>query len=310
LLFAVSLLAVAAGAGGEEAFLDVVVSGEHFRVGDRVSMTVAARGGEDLLWGEPRLADETESRWALVDGPREISGTRPPAWELVVAPLELGDLELPSPLAVVRSPDGATLEVSAREFPSVTVASVLPSEGEAEPQPLRDPIGVSGFPWEWVLPLVGLIGLPLLGALAAVFFASRRLLGEAAPWRRPAATPLQEFEELLERLEGRVGREPPEGVCDRLASGLRHYLQRQSGEPAEDMTSFELRLLARQSGWPERVQRGIQTAMAMADRVRFGRRPADDAELRNALKTVGEAARTIDEVLTPDEDEAAGEAVG
>ena len=29
------------------------------------------------------------------------------------------------------------------------------------------------------------------------------------------------------------------------------------------MTSFELRLLARQSGWPERVQRGIQTAMAM-----------------------------------------------
>ena len=92
--------------------------------------------------------------------------------------------------------------------------------------------------------------------------------------------PLAELEALASELEERVGREPADGVCDRLAAGLRHYLERRTGEPAEEMTSFELRLLARDRGWPETTQRLVQRVMGVADGIRFGRRPSTDEELR------------------------------
>ncbi len=303
------LLAVTCGVAAEEPTLDVMVSGDTFRVGDRVAIRVVARGGENLLWGELQLAADAEGRWALVEGPREIPEARPPAWEAVVAPLELGELELPSPLAVVRSDDGTTSEVSAAKLPAVTVVSVLPEEGDAEPQPLRDPVGVTGFPWEWVLPLVALLLVPLVGVAWMVFGVSRRLLGQAVSGR-PVVSPLDEFEDLLSRLGDRIGREPSEGVCDRLASGLRHYLQRQCGEPAEDMTSFELRLLVRRLGWPEGIQRGIHGVMTTVDRVRFGRIPSDESEMRTILGTSAEAARAIDALLSPEQEAAAEEVAG
>ena len=62
------------------------------------------------------------------------------------------------------------------------------------------------------------------------------------------------------------------------------------------MTSFELRLLARALEWPDTVQRGVQAVMSVADRVRFGRFPADDRELRRALEPpIG--VRTDTEIL-------------
>jgi hypothetical protein len=77
------------------------------------------------------------------------------------------------------------------------------------------------------------------------------------------------------------------------------------------MTSFELRLLARQQDWPEDVQRGIQAVMGVADRVRFGRFAADDSELRRAIETSRDVARCLEDHLAvddedPEELEAAG----
>ncbi len=296
-----SLLALAASAAAsdEPPVLEVTVPPGAVSVGDRVPVRVVARGGEDLMWGELRIASESEKSWAVVEGPRELAGARPPVWELILAPMEVGEITAPAIAAVVRDPGGEPREVAATDLPMVTVASVLPVDEEAQPAPLRGPIGVSGFPWEWVGPLA----VPVLGLAAALAWWGRRRrpFGEGAAVS-PVA-PIDELEAVLERLRGRVGREPSEGVCDRLASGLRHYLERRSGQPAEEMTSFELRLLARNLGWPEKIQRGIQTVMGTADRVRFGRMAADDVELGRAIDLALETALDLEEHLRPDEDE-------
>ena len=278
-----------AAAGAQDAVLEISVPGSSVRIGDPVRLRVTARGGEDLLWGELHVAIEESGPWVLVDGPHELEGARPPVWELVVAPMELGELALPSVGAAVRDASGEVREVAAADPPTVDVASVLPEGEDAQSVGLRDPEGVHGFPWEWVVPL----GLPLLAAAcAAVWWGRRRrsVLLEA----RPAIDPLPEFEALLGQLETRIGREPAESICDRLAVGLRHFLGRQSGEPAADMTSHELRLLARRLRWPDGVQRGVQDAMSVVDRVRFGKMTQDESGLRRAIAGTREWSQELD----------------
>jgi len=304
-----SALCSAAAVGfAAPAVLEVTVPSDAVRVGDRVPVQIAARGGEELMWGELEVAVEAAGPWAVVDGPREVAGARPPVWELVLAPMAVGEIEVPELSAGVRDADGEASEVGASELPTVNVVSVLPAEEEAQPAPLRGPLGVSGFPWEWVLPLA----LPVLCAAAALAWWGRRRRGRVGEVGAVFLAPFDELVALLDRLEGRVGREPAESICDRLAGGLRHYLERATSEPAEEMTSFELRLLGRKQDWPDPVQRGIRAVMSIADSVRFGRVPAAEGELRQAIETGRDAARRLEEHLAVDDDQepAELEAVG
>ena len=283
----------------EIAFPDASIS-----VGDRLPVRVTARGGQDLLWGDLDVGVEPDGDWALIDGPRGWAGSRPPAWELVLAPMEVGEIEMPPMAAVVRGADGQPFEVTAAGLPAVNVVSVLPPDEEVDPVALRGPIGVSGFPWEWVVPL----SVPVLGLAAAIaYWRRRRHGGETASV--PQLAPFDEFEDLLRRLEGRVGSEPAEGVCDRLAAGLRRYLERRSGEPAAEMTSFEMRLLVRRLGWPEAAQRGIQQVMNTVDLVRFGRTSIEERELRRAIESSRDSAGRIEDLLRQEEENGA-EAAG
>jgi len=302
-----SLIAAPAVAAGP-ATLELAVGDSPVRVGDRVPVRVTARGGDDLLWGGLEVLAPADGPWVVVEGPREIEGTRPPVWELVLIPVQVAELSLPVITASVRDAAGVGSEVTAVEVPTVTVATVLPEGDEAQPVPLRDPVGVSGFPWEWVLPLA----VPVMLAAAALAWWSRRRRSASTAAREiPRMTALAEVEALLDELVARVGREPAEGVCDRLAAGMRRYLERQSDQPAEDMTSFELRLLAKRLGWSESVRRGLQEVMALVDSVRFGRLPTDEARLRRVLDMARDLARDLDRQLVPDvEAEQAAEVAG
>ncbi len=307
LVAVVAVLATGVVAAADPAALEVTVAAGPVRVGDRVPVRVTARGGGDLLWGDLRVAVEPDGPWVVVEAPREIEGARPPVWEMVLAPMEVAELDLPGITASVRDPGGTGGEITAASEQKIVVTSVLPEGDDVEPVPLRDPVGVSGFPWEWVLPL----GVPVLAAAAAFAWWGRRRRAADGDREVPSQAPLEEFENLLDRLGERVGREPAEGLCDRLAAGLRRYLERQSGEPAEDMTSFELRVMARRLGWSEHVRRGLQEVMAVADSVRFGRLPTDDARLRGAVDSARDIARDIDRQLAAQtESAAAAEAVG
>jgi len=302
---AILVAASAAVAAADPPSLEIAASPAQLRVGDRLEVMASARGGDGWLWGELSVALEPGGPWALVDGPTAVPGTRPPAWRLTLAPMALGDQTLPTITVSARSSDGETTEVTSDEPVSVSVVSVLDGdEGNTDPAPLRGPVGVRGFPWEWVVPITGAL-LPLLAGVAWLW----RGRGQTDEAGRTLVPPFAELEALASALDGRVGREPADGVCDRLAAGLRRYLERRTGEPAEEMTSFELRLLARRRGWPETSQRLVRGVMELADGIRFGRRPATDEELRRAIAQALDAARSIEAFLDAAErDRAAAEA--
>ena len=273
--------------------LELEVSPTSVRVGDRVEVLASARGGDGWLWGELTVALDPGGDWELVDGPTAIPEARPPVWKLELAPMALGEQSLPSISVSARSSDGETAEIESAGPMTVSVVSILADEEEnPAPAPLRDPIGVRGFPWEWALPITGVL-LPLLVGMAWWW----RGRGRPVMAGRAFLQPLAEFEALASELDGRVVRESADGVCDRLAAGLRHYLERRTGEPAEEMTSFELRLLARNRGWPELSQRLVQRVMGVADGVRFGRRPSTDEELHGAIAQALDAARSVEAFL-------------
>jgi hypothetical protein len=179
------------------------------------------------------------------------------------------------------------------------VASVLPPEGEAEPAPLRNPLGVHGLPWEWFVPIL----LVLVPALAAQYWwlsRRRRVAEDDVDAHLP---PLEQFEKLAGELSAGVGVSPAEEICDRLAGGYRRYLERRTGDPTLEMTSFEMRVLARRRSWPEATQRSIQRVMGVVDGVRFGRRSVPGAELDQAVAAALDGAHALERHLAPADDD-------
>lgn len=293
------LLGCVASVAADEPSLELEISQSSVRVGDHVEVLASARGGEGWLWGELTVALEPAGPWELVDGPVAVPETRPPVWKLTLAPMELGDRVVPSIAVSVRSPDGEAVDISSDDKPTVSVVSILSGEeGDAASAPMRDPVGVRGFPWEWILP-VAVVLLPLLAGVVWWW----RGRGRSGTADQPMLAPLAELELVVAELEKRIGREPPAGICDGLAAGLRRYLERRTGEPAEEMTSFELRLLARRRGWPEGAQRLVQRVMELADGVRFGRRPSTDDDLRAAAGGALDTARMVETFLREAEEE-------
>ncbi len=278
-----------------DASLEIRVPDHAVTVGDQVSVRVQAHGGDDGLWGDLVLSPGFEKSWAVAEGPREIPRATPPAWEIVLVPLALGDLELPEIQASLREADGQAVNIAPAETSTVTVASVLAPEDEGQPSPLRNPVGIVGFPWEWVAPIFGLLA-PLL-VLAAWWW--RRRSGVDVEAGVPRLAPIDELERLLGEVQGEIGRSPAAVVCDRLAFGIRRYLERRTGEPAAEMTSHELQILARHAGWPKNVQMGLQGLTGVADGVRFGRRSVADSDLVATGQSARDIGRELEIHLTP-----------
>lgn len=294
---AAALALVAVSALAAEPTLEVSAPRGPATVGDRVPVRVQARGGEGWLWGELAVQVTADGPWAVIDGPHEVAGARPPAWQLTLAPMKTGAIPLPEMRASVRPPDGEPRAVKPGETHSLEVASVLPQGEEAEPSPLRSPIGVHGLPWEWLAPIL----IVLVPALAAQHWWLRRRRRAVPEEAGASLPPLAQLEELARALESGLPGSQPELVCDRLAAGLRRYLERRTGEPALEMTSFELRMLARRRGWPEAVQRGLHRVTKVVDSVRFGRCGVGEGELRQAISTAVDSARGLELHLEPAE---------
>ncbi len=279
------LLAAAAASG---AGLQVSVAGRGpFAVGDRIEVTVTAPPGP-RTWKAPELAGGADDAWAVAGEPRMVE---PGRWTMELVPLRTGTLPLPG--LVVR--DAAGTAVSAPPgSASVEVTSVLPpGTAVPTPDPLRAPVGVRGLPWEWVPPVLALL-LPL--AFVAWVIARRRRqrvpggVGDAAP----ELPPIQELERALAAIRRDLGKEPAAATCDRLAAAVRRYLERRLGEPAMEMTTFELKRMARRHGWPHGLQHALTRALETADRVRFARAKLSQAELAGAVASAEDLGRALE----------------
>jgi len=249
-------------------------------------------GGTGWLWGKLEAAPGDQLRWAVVAGPHAVPDADPPAWEITLAPLQTGELEPPVLSVTVRPPEGEPVTAAPTKVPKIEVVSVLPPDGPVKPAPLADPVGVHGFPWEWVLPATAVVVPATL--LAWWLWRRRRRRREGLDEKARALPPLEELSTLLERLRSGVGRLPAGQLCDGLAAGVRRFLERRTGAAALEMTSFEVRRMARRAAWPEDVQRGLGAVLSVADSVRFARRPAGESELVTAFERALEAAEGLE----------------
>ncbi len=287
-LFGLMLLAVRPLTAAE--LVATVDSPGPLTVGEAVSVTVVARGGDDSwLWGEPEVEIEANGAWELLSL-QPVDNADPPAWSARMAPMQLGQLELPPMRVTVRTPERRTIAV---EKPGqVQVVSVLEEGGQAEPAPMREPVGVAGFPWEWVAPLM----VPLLfGVMLGLLWRRRKATASTIP---PALSPIEELERAVRAIEEAIGQDEDLVVCDRLAVALRRYLERRTGEPATDMTSQELRVVGRQHGWAQPVQRAFDRMLTVVDHARFAQRPVGSDELVAAVAWLQEGARSLEADLT------------
>lgn len=300
LLFAVAMVLPAAAQASPA--LELVAPDRKLTVGDRLTVRVNARGGAGLLWGEPKIECGPEARWSLVGKPAPVPDSEPPAWRVTLVPLAVGKLELPKISVPVRSRDGKQ-DLAVGTPVTVTVASVLPPDGKVKPAPLDDPVGVQGFPWEWAPP-VALAAFPLV--LLGLWWWLRRRRRTRSGGGVTRLAPLDELLEAVRRLEAQVGRVPPEEICDGLSGALRRFLERRTGRPALEMTSFEVRRMARERLWPEGIQRSLQEVLNVADAVRFARRRAADPTLAAAVRSAEGAAQELEAHLSRSA-EAAGE---
>ncbi len=299
---AVGLAGVLSAAAQEAPELEASVRSGAVTVGDVVQVTIHARGGRDLAWGELQVATTDSGEWALVQSPRPVAASRPPVWDVLLAPMQVGEIVLPEFGVTARAEDGTVVQIQLVSPPSVTVASVLPPGEESAPSPMRQPVGVQGFPWEWIAPaLVVLLPFALVGV-----WMMRRARG-GAQGSEPAMAPLDELEALMSQLAERTGKDPRELVCDRLAAGLRRFLERRCGEPAAEMTTLEMRALARNASWPEPVQRALAAAMNTADSVRFSKREISESGLRAAIDSALATGHGLDAHLSSLELESPGE---
>ena len=123
------MVGAAASAAADGPALELEVGQTSVRVGDRVEIMASARGGESgWLWGELTVALEPGGVWELIDGPDAVPGVRPPAWRLILAPMELGEQALPSITVSARSSDGETTRIGSEDPPAVSVDSILSGE--------------------------------------------------------------------------------------------------------------------------------------------------------------------------------------
>lgn len=271
-------------------------------VGDPLHIRVEASGGEDGFWGDLSLDLGKDEDWAVIEGPKAIPDATSPAWDVTLAPLKLGELPLPTFSLRWRDQDSKARSITPEEVPKITVASVISPDDKGKAAALKDPLGVKGFPWEWILPISVVLLL-----LVALIFLSLRLRRRKAKddAEVPALPPFEEIRRALTELEGGIGRETADGICDRLAFILRRYLERRSGEPAAEMTSSELRILARELHWPSDSLTDLQKTMLLLDAVRFARRPVTESELREAVSRTRTMARSLEKHYLPLEEDVA-----
>ncbi len=276
-------MAPALAAGG----LEVSVPDGPFAVGDRIEVQLTAPPGP-RSWGRPHLLPGAEDTWATVGEPRSLG---PGRWTMVLVPLKTGELPLPG----IAVEDGSGSAVSSPPgSATVKVASVLPpGTAVPTPDPLRAPVGVTGLPWEWAPPLVAIL-LPLALLAWAILRRRRRGGTDRGKDAAPELPPIQELERALAAIRRDLGKEPAALTCDRLAGAVRRYLERRLGEPAMEMTTFELRRLARRLGWPHGLQEALRRPLETADRVRFARAKLTQAELVAAVASAQDLGRALE----------------
>ena len=218
-------------------------------------------------------------------------------WSQSVAlfPFAAGEITVPGPhYTFEESSTGRKLDVRPPAV-ELTVASRLPPDQKPEEiAPKADkPVRIPSWPLKYWVALAA--GVALVASLVAWLVSRRRRKVAGLEPGVPAIPPGEEFRLALARLAESVEGlgDDARGFYSDLTHVVKRFLERATGEPVLEWTTFETVRRLREKGFEFPREAAFPDLLASADRVKFGKGPATREDARQAL---GRARLVLDDV--------------
>jgi hypothetical protein len=287
--------ASAQGPPSAEAALEPTVA----TVGDPLTLSISVRHPAGTKVEPPDGADPFEPLdliEARAPETRDASGgMQETRLVFTVAAFQTGVVHpLPLRMGVI----GAQEDSISIDVPSVTIESVLPADGVAEPRGLPEPLAHSGGTPAWVWATLVMAGFV---ALSAATMALARVAVRQAPPAEPAA-PDEPPEALARRELDAIGAASLlehgdlKQHYERIATALRRFLSSSFGIPAGALTAQEIELRLEAAGADRMAARLAMNLLAQAEAVLFANydpaRERAKADLAAAYQVVALVAET------------------
>jgi hypothetical protein len=208
-------------------------------------------------------------------------------WSQTIAlfPFTAGTVHVPGPhYTFEESSSGRKLEARPPDL-ELTVASRLPPDQKPEEiAPKTDkPVRIPAWPAKYWVALAA--GVALAASLVAWLVSRRRRKAAGAEPGAPAIPPGEELRLALARLAAAA-----EGLGDdardfysELTHAVKRFLERATGEPVLEWTTFETVRRLREKGFDFPREAAFPDLLASADRVKFGKGAATREDARQAL---------------------------
>jgi hypothetical protein len=267
-------------------------------IGDRVVVTYTARipAGASLKLDALVTPAPEEGKGPPGGAVLEYESPAPPKvemgktgdffeWSQTVAlfPFAAGTVQVPGPHYTFEEEPGNKVDLRPPTL-ELTVASRLPPDQKPEEiAPKTDkPVRIPAWPAKyWVALAAGVA----LGAALVAWLVSRRRKAAGAEQGAPAIPPGEELRLALSRLAAAA-----EGLGDdardfysELTHSVKRFLERVTGEPVLEWTTFETVRRMREKGFDFPREAAFPDLLASADRVKFGKGAATREDARQAL---------------------------
>ena len=269
-------------------------------IGDRVVVTYAARipAGSSLTLDAlvtPAPEESTRPPGGAIleyESPAAPTQTKSNAgdffeWSQTIAlfPFSAGTVRCRGRTTHSKNHLPAASSTCVRRIWSLTVASRLPKDQKPEEiAPKTDkPVRIPAWPAKYWVALVA--GVALVASLVAWLVSRRRRKAAGAEPDAPAIPPGEELRLALARLAAAA-----EGLGDdardfysELTHAVKRFLERATGEPVLEWTTFETVRRLREKGFDFPREAAFPDLLASADRVKFGKGDATREDARHAL---------------------------
>lgn len=289
-------LVVVLAAGADAPGVKASASRTELHVGETFVVELVASGPPGTTFDFPAEAgnETVELHEATPASPPPPPGVR----RYDAMALALGDVELPAVGVPYRLADGAAGTATTEPI-KLRVESVLPKDPKQQKLiDIRGPVPLTiGAPF-WIA--LGLV-VAALGALG--FWLWRRRRPAPAPVKEPALAPDVEALRQLDALAaaGLIERADYRAYYIALSEVAKRYLERRLGAPVAEMTSTEMAAFLRDHPAASPFAAAMRDLSGAADRVKFARGDALEAEARRHLDAARALVRGIEERLRPRE---------
>jgi hypothetical protein len=208
-------------------------------------------------------------------------------WSQSVAlfPFAAGTVRVPGPhYTFEESSSGRQVDARPQDL-ELTVASRLPPDQKPDQlAPKADKaVRIPAWPVKYWIALGS--GAALVAALVAWLVSRRRRRTAGAEAGTPALPPGEELRLALARMAAAAESlgDDARGFYSELTHAVKRFLERATGEPVLEWTTFETVRRLREKGFDFPREAAFPDLLASADRVKFGMGPATREDARQAL---------------------------